>query len=473
MRFALRTPLLTAESALTAARARDLRQPVWLVGGPGAGAYAVSRALHQDGDPSGFVSVRQLLATSREIEDRLTSAFEANPPLDRVSLYVERIERQPPAVQERVLSWVDEGARWQGRLISVRLFGQSDDGFRPADLLAPLRHRLSALVIKLPPLSARQSEIPRIALTLADEISESLGLPEPVIDDLALSQLAEQEWPGNLEELEAVIRRSLVLAAGQPIEEFGQLHPSHPRPPASPHLRHSTTPPRSDARRAASPPAAPPPDPRALEIVLTELAHELKNPMVTIKTFGDHVEELMADPSLREKFVGLTREAIDRMDRFLEELLCFSRFAEPRLQTVPLRQVLSQAVDANEARIREQVKTNGVPPDLRARIDAEQIVFAFKALLRGLARELPSETPILVELAPSGDLVFASTGSGAAQKLQAVLDHDQDGAGPRSLDLIMAEALIRRNGGSSRMVRDRDRLEVRLSFPTLERGSNG
>jgi signal transduction histidine kinase len=209
-------------------------------------------------------------------------------------------------------------------------------------------------------------------------------------------------------------------------------------------------------------------------MVIAELAHELKNPMVTIKTFAENLEQLLNDPGLREKFVGLTREAIDRMDGFLEELLRFSRYAEPRLQTLSLTQTLARAIDANEGRVRERVKTNGLSSKQMARFDEDQLTFALKSLVRGLCREIPMDAFILVDLSPEGELVFhSSAGGGMQQKLQGALDHEINASAPWSLDLMMADALIRRNGGSSRIVRDQGELQVRVSLPNTERGTDG
>ena len=82
--------------------------------------------------------------------------------------------------------------------------------------------------------------------------------------------------------------------------------------------------------------------------------------------------------------------------------------------------------------------------------------------------------PMSVELSPSGELTFnGGGGGGMQQKLHGTLDQASNGSVPWSLDLMMAEALIRRNGGSSRIVREQDQLQVRVSFPSPERGSDG
>ena len=455
--YALRAPFLGADAARAAGRALRSRQPVWLAGGPGTGAYEVARALHRNGDPLGFISVRRPLAAVTELETRLLAALEADLSGDALSLYVERIERQSHAVHECVVRFGDEGARWQGRVVPVRILAQSDDGCRPTELLPALRHRLLPLVVSLPSLATRSDEIPAIALALADQIAAELGLDEPSIDDQALQSLAKRDWPGNLDELAAVVTQALLDADGGRIESF-----EPKQAPAAGYTRRTTTP--APSFRA---------EPREIEAIVAELAHELKNPMVTIKTFAENLDALLKDPALREKFTALTCEAVDRMDGFLEELLQFSRFSDPHPRTLSLPQTLAHAVDAMEADLRGRVKVNGIPRKLLVRGDEEQLGFALRTLLRGLCRETAADAAVHVETASDDELVFRSTSGGTAQqKLHGLLDHAANGVSPPSLDFIMGDALMRRNGGSSRIQRDDETVKIRVKFAAAEPGTH-
>src|SRR5206468_8122326 len=98
-------------------------------------------------------------------------------------------------------------------------------------------------------------------------------------------------WAGDMAELEAVLARAMLVAAPEQIDvEHLMLVP----PPVIP-----------------APTAAPQaPAGADLEFVLAELAHELRNPMVTIKTFARHLPALLEDAELRARFETLTDEAI-------------------------------------------------------------------------------------------------------------------------------------------------------------------
>lgn len=445
--------------------------PVWLVGGPGCGAYSVARALHQGGDPSGFVSVRGVLANAADVESRVAAALVAEPAADSLALYVERIDRQPLPVQEAILRWIDEGVRWKDRAARVRVFAQSDSMPAPGapnTVLPALRRRLSALVVSLPPLTARRADLPAICRGLLDEIAANLNRPAATIADEALGKLAERDWPGNVEELEAVLTHALVSGSANRIEtaDFGPQLMDVTAPAGLPVPTRPATSPDGDSSSQRLMP-----DPHRLESVITELAHELKNPMVTIKTFAQHLDHLLADPELREKFVHLTTEAIDRMDGFLNELVRFSRFSTPRPQLHPVTDLLSRAVSMGEASLRQRIHMNGIPPTVEVRCDDEQLVFAFRSLIRGLLRELPGDTGIVLDCLPSGELVFRSKATGITRKLQGLLDHGKASESEPSLDFVLADTLILRNGGACRIVRVGDQLEVRVSLPPAVGGS--
>jgi hypothetical protein len=457
--YALRVPFLNHEAARAAGRALRSRQAVWLAGGPGTGAYEVARALHRRGDPLGFVSVRRPLTSVTELEARLAASIDSDPTGDPVSLYVERIERQSLAIHECVVRYGDEGARSQGRVIAVRVLAQSDEGCRSTELLPALRHRLLPLVIQLPSLAARHSEIPALARALTEEIAAELGVGVPPIEDRAFAELAERDWPGNLDELGAVVTRALLDAEGQRVESF---EPN--RPARSLYLLKPAEEP--------APPSYQSVQPREIESIIAELAHELKNPMVTIKTFAENLDALLKDASLRAKFVALTCEAIDRMDGFLEELLRFSRFSDPHPRTLSLPQTVSVAVGSMEESLRARIKLNGIAAKQWIRGDEDQLGFALRSLFRGLCREMTGEASVRVSSA-GADLVLATEGGGGPQqKLAGLLDHAANGNAPPSLDFIMADALLRRNGGSTRLERTNDAVNVRLKFASAEPGTH-
>ncbi|MEZ5414485.1 MAG: ATP-binding protein [Opitutaceae bacterium] len=80
------------------------------------------------------------------------------------------------------------------------------------------------------------------------------------------------------------------------------------------------------------------------------LAHEIRNPLVTIKTFVQLLPKHYADPIFREKFFTLIGEEVSRIDRLTEQLL---DLATPRAYTpkpVELHAVLLNSVELASAK---------------------------------------------------------------------------------------------------------------------------
>ncbi|MFU8861836.1 MAG: hypothetical protein ACNA8K_15580 [Cyclonatronaceae bacterium] len=71
--------------------------------------------------------------------------------------------------------------------------------------------------VLLPPLKQRGHDIERIALSFMKKASEVLGIREPVWDETAAGELLKYEWPGNIEELHAHLRRLLLAGSGSTI----------------------------------------------------------------------------------------------------------------------------------------------------------------------------------------------------------------------------------------------------------------
>ena len=77
-----------------------------------------------------------------------------------------------------------------------------------------------------------------------------------------------------------------------------------------------------------------------LNVVIHELAHEFKNPMVTIKTFAQLLGERYQDENFRARFQEVVGNDIERMDDLLEVLIEFADFAKPRSSKVALSEKL-------------------------------------------------------------------------------------------------------------------------------------
>jgi DNA-binding NtrC family response regulator len=74
-----------------------------------------------------------------------------------------------------------------------------------------LYHRISVIIIHVPPLKERKDDIPLLANHFLREICESEGKPLMIFEEEALEQLKKYEWTGNVRELRNVVERLSIL----------------------------------------------------------------------------------------------------------------------------------------------------------------------------------------------------------------------------------------------------------------------
>lgn len=75
-----------------------------------------------------------------------------------------------------------------------------------------LYHRISVIVIHVPPLAERKEDIPLLTNHFLDQISQESGMPPRKIESEALAELASYKWTGNIRELRNVIERLMILS---------------------------------------------------------------------------------------------------------------------------------------------------------------------------------------------------------------------------------------------------------------------
>ena len=80
-----------------------------------------------------------------------------------------------------------------------------------------LYHRLSVILIHVPPLRERREDIPLIARHFAVHIARRNGLGEKSFSEEALERLKQLEWRGNVRELRNVVERLLILSEGDQV----------------------------------------------------------------------------------------------------------------------------------------------------------------------------------------------------------------------------------------------------------------
>jgi signal transduction histidine kinase len=381
--------------------------PVTIVASAGAGRLGIARALHARAGRPGPL----LAATGRR------PCLDALPEGASLTLDVNALAPEALLVLEALL---------EDRRVWVLACADPD---RP--LPAALAPRLGGAVLSVPPLAARAAEIPAIADAMLAAEAARLGHADAAFTAAARMRLARHAWSGDLAELETVVAHA-ALAAGEHL--VGEEHL------------------RLDALPAMD--AAPDESDGQLELLLAELAHELRNPLVTIKTYADHLPEMLEDAELRTRFATLTGEAIERMDGLLENLLGFARLRAPQRRRVELEPILDRVLAeiGPELAERDVSVRRGGNAGVECAGDAEHLAYAFRNLFAGVVREVPPRDELVLDTSANGvvTLRFAA-GAAAASRLRQLVAPNGGGTleDPTLLPLSfrLARGVLERNGG--------------------------
>lgn len=194
----------------TVARVVNTDLPVIVAGEPGTGRSTLAAALHGLGDRRDKPLVRLTAADPPGImPERLAEARDG-------TLILEDPAGWDPAAQARLAVLIEAAESGPDRAHAPRLVATAgphpDADAETGRLRADLYYRLAGLVLTVPPLRARLDDLPALARLL----SERAGTPV-TLSAAALESLRAHPFPGNLRELDNLLRRLSLTAAGAEI----------------------------------------------------------------------------------------------------------------------------------------------------------------------------------------------------------------------------------------------------------------
>jgi DNA-binding NtrC family response regulator len=208
---------------------------VLITGANGSGKELVARWLHEKSNRrnASLVEVNCAAIPSELIESELfghekgsfTSAVKQRigkfEQADNGTLFLDEIGDMSLSAQAKVLRALQENkiTRVGGEKeinVNVRVISATNKDLLKEIELGNFRmdlfHRLSVILINVPPLQDRKSDIPIIAQKFCQEICEEYGMPEKKITNDAMNTLISLPWTGNIRELRNMIERLIILS---------------------------------------------------------------------------------------------------------------------------------------------------------------------------------------------------------------------------------------------------------------------
>jgi Nif-specific regulatory protein len=205
---------------------------VLILGEKGVEKETVAQSIHYDGLKAmgPFIKMSCADFPPEELESELFGSpkgesadpkkrglFEA---ADGGSIFIDEVDRCPLSLQARLLEALKERnldgtASAPGSFDARVIVGTSRDlqGLtREGLFLEDLFYRVNVFPITIPPLREREEDVARLARHFLGRFNEDNGKALKGISPMALEMLRTYDWPGNVEELEAVIHRSVIMA---------------------------------------------------------------------------------------------------------------------------------------------------------------------------------------------------------------------------------------------------------------------
>jgi DNA-binding NtrC family response regulator len=457
--------------------------PLLVRGEPGTGRGLLAAYVHAFGGAQGghFARIPCAALDVTGLASEVACAAAEESAARGLTLCLEDVERLPLSAQRRLRGWVESGLPRGVRAAAPRvrwIATCSEAGpIDPAESLdLGLAQVLAALEVRIPPLRERAHAIGRMTSETAAAWCTARAEPPRRFAPDALAELTAYPWPGNLRELESVVVRTLAAGGGDPIRAGDLRFEGEPAP-----IVFAETPGELEleaeevaAREGAGPaeaeelaePAAAAESRDARPLALAEgplrrlvgaISHEVRNPLVAIRTFAQLLPEHFDDPEFRGRFASLVGDDVRRSERAVERLARFSAFGAPERKPVDLAALLDELLEEHREEIQARRlvvlrELDRERPTVRG--DQAQLRFAFAALLDKALELVPER----------GDVYLASRhhpagpAGGASARVLLRFRNPEEGVptlgveglslAETALEIVLADAIVRAHAGS-------------------------
>jgi two-component system response regulator AtoC len=243
-------------------RVSDTDVTMLIRGESGTGKELVARALHERSlrKDKPFVKVNCAALPTELLESELfgfekgafTGAIQHKPGkfefANHGTMFLDEIGDMSPPLQAKLLQVLQDGefSRLGGKYdvqVDVRVITATNRDLESAVASGQFREdlyfRLNVVTINLPPLRERREEIPFLTDYFLKKYSVQYNKPMTAVSSDLARQFMQYEWPGNVRQLENLIKRMVVLGSESAIVTELQQPSSPQRPhvpmPSAPH----------------------------------------------------------------------------------------------------------------------------------------------------------------------------------------------------------------------------------------------
>ena len=192
--------------------------PALIVGERGTGKALVAATIHDNSGRSqhAFIALDCATLPDADLESDL---FGPQPG----TVHLASVDKLPPSLQARLARALSADRLRGAAGVEARILASTD-----ADLAAgvesglfsrELHDALTVITLRLPPLRDRRDDIPSLVRHFVQRFNERLSRTIKGVDEQVSRRLQDHAWPGNVGELERVIKRACIVTRSDVIAD--------------------------------------------------------------------------------------------------------------------------------------------------------------------------------------------------------------------------------------------------------------
>ena len=472
-----------------------IKVSILISGERGTGRELTARTIHYNSLVKGkFVNINCSGLTNKEFINIIKGENESELQLEKAlcrTLYFNEIEKLSYELQMMLSEVIDLGGMIteDGKLKTIddriivsaekNLFYEMRKNRFPPNLF----YKISLFTINIPPLRERKGEIPSIVDFILSQVMESFNIKKKSFTQEAMELFQNYLWPQNFMELENIVLRAVlfydneVISADNVLNLFGDIQKKLITDKSLLPGNMTTMPGNNEIRKPSS--IADYDD----NLVL-ELAHEIKNPLVAIKTFANLLPENYSDPDFRESFYKIVSQDVEKIDSLVENILEYQKVVSVKGEIKPLSVILNRVINSfsNEFEKRKISIYQNIDDNLsEIGVENNKFEFAVKNIISKLIKELErgGEINFVANLEHNNDLDSANISNNAINfqiKAKSIKSEDNEisqGEKDKDLEMIgiemfLAGQLIKYNYGKMTINSyNNNRIDMSILLPKI------
>jgi two-component system sensor histidine kinase HydH len=160
---------------------------------------------------------------------------------------------------------------------------------------------------------------------------------------------------------------------------------------------------------------------KAVATLAAGLAHEIKNPLASIKTFTEHLETRAHDPTFLAKFQKIVGGEVERINLIVQQLLEFAKPVPQKLTPVEVPRLVDETLELlNSELVQRHVEvTRRYAPSPRVLADPQQLKQVFLNLFLNSLQAMNGAGRLEIGTTSDGSeltVTIADNGAGIAAK---------------------------------------------------------